>query len=222
MAQKKSRVPTPPRKVDAPKPRPRQPSQPRTPSTGGGGSRRTRWLFLGLGAVILVVGVGIALATTLGGGQDASAALSAAGCTEQSPPSQGRQHVLELEEGFQYNTFPPTSGPHHPQWAIWNIYDRPVPLIRQVHNLEHGGIVVQYGDEVPAETVSQIEAWYRQDPTALLVAPLPGLNDKVALTAWGQLAICPGFDEAAFNAFRDAHIFKGPERFPENRLQPGM
>jgi hypothetical protein len=185
---------------------------------------RSRLLFIGLGAAIVVVGVVIALVTVLGGGEDASAALAAAGCTDQTFPAQGREHIVEPKEGFAYNSFPPTSGPHHPQYAIWNLYDRPVQQLRLIHNLEHGGVVVQYGKDVPQATIDQIEDWYLSDPTAIVVAPLQGnaLSDKVALTAWTKLAVCPGFDEKAFDAFRDTNIFNGPERFPENRLEPGM
>ncbi len=38
----------------------------------------------------------------------------------------------------------------------------------------------------------------------------------------GVLAKCPGFDEAAFDAFVDAYGFKGPEPFPRDELQPGQ
>ena len=185
---------------------------------------RSRLAFIGLAAAIVVVGIVIAVVTLVGGGEDASAALAAAGCTDQSYPAQGREHVVEPKEDFAYNSFPPTSGPHHPQYAIWNQYDRPVQQLRLIHNLEHGGIVVQYGKDVPQTTIDQVEAWYQSDPTAIVVAPLAGnaLPDKIALTAWTQLAVCPGFDEKAFDAFRDANIFNGPERFPENRLEPGM
>ena len=179
-------------------------------------------MFLGVGAAIAVVAVVIALVTVLGGGEDASAALTAAGCTDQTFAAQGREHVTAPKEGFEYNSFPPTSGPHHPQWALFNIYDRPVQQIRLIHDLEHGGVVVQYGDEVPQGTADQIRQWYLDDPTAKIVAPLPALGDKVALTAWTHLSLCPGFDEAAFNQFFDAYAFQGPERFPADRLQPGM
>jgi hypothetical protein len=224
VAKKKSRVPTPPRPVGAPK-RPVQPQRARKDErtkASAGDPRRTRMWFLALAGVVAAVALGIGLATALGGSEDASAALAAAGCTDQTFPNQGRGHVTQLPKGFKYNSFPPTSGKHHPQWAIWNIYDRPVQQIHLVHNLEHGGIVVQYGDKVPAAQVDEIRAWYTEDPTAVIVAPLPALHEKVALTAWTHLAMCPGFDEKAFNAFRGAHQFKGPERYPADRLQPGM
>lgn len=181
-------------------------------------------IFIGLGAVIVVAAVAVGLAMALGGGGSASASLAAAGCTEQTYPSQGAKHALELEEGFSYNSYPPTSGQHSPQPALWGIYDRPVPLTASTHNLEHGGVAVQYGKDVPQETIDEIRAWYEADPAGLLVAPLRGnaLADKVALTAWTQLAVCPGFNQAAFDSFRDQYRFKGPERLPAEVMQPGM
>lgn len=222
MAKKKSRVPTPPQKVDAPKPR--KPAQAQGAVVPGGSSpHRTRVILIGLGAVIAVAVVAIVLVNVLGGGEDASAALANAGCTEQTFPTQGRQHVEELKKDFTYDSFPPTSGPHNPQAALWGYYDRSVPFIASTHNLEHGGIVVQYGKDVPQKTIDEIRAWYEGDPAGLLVAPLPGnaLPDKLALTAWTQLAVCPGFDQAAFDSFRDQYRYKGPERIPIEGMQPG-
>jgi len=173
-----------------------------------------------VGAVAIVaVVVSVVLLT---GGQSASAALSSAGCTVQTFPMEGRVHVDKLPKGYKYNSFPPTSGDHSPQYAIWNIYTQPVPFLHSVHNLEHGGIVVQYGSKVPPEQVQEITDWYAKDPTALLVAPLPALGSKVAFTAWTHLAMCPGFDAKAADAFRDKYIFQGPEKFPASQLQPGM
>ena len=119
---------------------------------------------------------------------------------------------------------------------MWAIYDEQVEQIRLIHNLEHGGIVVQYGRDVPRATVDRVVDWYHNDPTGLVVAPLPALGDKIALSAWffdegraderrytgeGKLAKCESFDEEAFTDFRDAYRYKGPERVPPDLLQPG-
>jgi hypothetical protein len=219
VAKKKSRVPPPPRPAGGgkrPVQAPRARKEPRQPRDWG----RSKWWLIGSGGVVGVVVLIIVLATLLGG-EDASA-LADAGCTQETFSSQGRQHVAELEGGFEYNSTPPTSGPHNPQPAIWNIYDQPIEQLIVVHNLEHGGIVVQYGDQVPAETVAQIRNWYASgDRTGILVAPLPELGDRVALTAWTKLSTCPGFDEDAFDAFVELHRYKGPERLPVNSMQPG-
>lgn len=180
-------------------------------------------MFLGgaAGAVVVVVAV-VVIALAASGGEGIASTLQAAGCTVQNPPPQGRQHVLELKKSFKYNSFPPTSGPHHPSPAIWNVYDQPVPEIHLVHNLEHGGVIVQYGDKVPESTVQQIVSWYGEDPNGMIVAPLPALGSKIALTAWTHLATCSnGFNEGAFTKFRDAYRYKGPEPFPPSALAPG-
>jgi hypothetical protein len=216
VAGKKSRTPPPPRPVQAPKVRtdPRVPRQkgPRDP-------RRTRLMFVGLIGVIVAIALAVGLGIALGG-SGSSGDLTAGGCVPTTFQDQGRQHATELPQGFTYNSFPPTSGPHDATTAIWNIFERPVPQILLVHNLEHGGIVVQYGDQVPQVTVSEIRNWYADDRTGVVVAPLPGLKEKVALTAWTHRLTCPGFNDTAFTAFKDAHRFKGPERVPESSMQP--
>jgi hypothetical protein len=104
-----------------------------------------------------------------------------------------------------------------------------------VHNLEHGGIVVQYGSEVPKETVDQIVAWYSDSPNGVVVTPLPPVADiaakapsdvdkKILLTAWTHLATCSSFSEDAFTDFRDDYrgpTGDAPEKFPLASLQPG-
>lgn len=165
-----------------------------------------------------------------------AATLKEAGCTLASYPAQPPQHVTELPKGFEYSSFPPTSGPHHPQPVIWNFYEEPVDGLQAVHNLEHGGVVIQYGSEVPPTAVEELREFWRDDPNGLVVASLPKLEDKIALAAWtapepkagerpkpgeGRLATCTGFDENAFEAFVDEYGFKGPERFPRELLTPG-
>ena len=171
-------------------------------------------------------------------GESVRAAMEAAGCTyEEKPALQAAVHITDPDaKPKQWNTDPPTSGPHFEAPAIWGEYDEPIQLARAVHNLEHGGIAVYYGDEVADAEVDALRRFYRDDPTAMLLAPLPRLGDEIALTAWyfplqeegeegkpaGILAQCTRFDENAFESFRDSYRFKGPERFEPESLQPGM
>lgn len=221
---KKSRVPAPPKRtVQAPRPY----HAPRDP-------RRTRLLFLGLGAAILVAAAVVGIAMVASGGDGGGVEASEI-CEVEDFSAQGRAHVEELEEDFEYNSIPATSGPHFGQPrgpAIWNLYTDPVRQESLVHNLEHGGVVVQYGSEVREATVDQIVAWYQDDPRGLVVAPLPpaleeeepALAGQVALTAWTHLMTCDTFDESAFDDFVDE--YRGPqgdapEKFPLDALQQG-
>jgi hypothetical protein len=192
--------------------------------------------FLALGAAILIaaVAVGIAMAFR-GGGGGGEAAGRDGPCVRLTFAPMGRQHVQSLKSSFQYNSFPPTSGPHFPVPAVWNVYDQPLPELHVVHNLEHGGIVVQYGSKVPKQTVQQIVEWYSKSPLGTIVAPLPPTSEiqakappdvdkKIFLTAWTHVATCSTFNEDAFTNFRDD--FRGPggdapEKFPLSALQPG-
>ena len=163
------------------------------------------------------------------------AARAAAPCTVTSYPGLQPKHLTDLGAKPRYNSFPPTSGPHYYLPAKWNIYTFAIPQIALVHNLEHGGIVVQYGKQVPRATAAQIRAWYLKDSTGLVVAPLPALGAKIGLTEWnappyktgaktqdagrGWLASCGRFDAAAFTAFVKQHRFKAGERFPPATLK---
>jgi Protein of unknown function (DUF3105) len=185
------------------------------------------WLAAAAGAFVVaaVAAGGFTLATR--GGDEASAA----GCERQTFADQGRAHITPQQKppkGFEYNSFPATSGWHDPQWAIWNVYDKPVAQVHLIHNLEHGGIVIQYGSEIPEETVNEIVDWYQEDPNGILLAPLPEtpeaaeLQDSISVTAWRQLMTCPTFEEGAFSNFRDDYRYKGPEEgFEPEHLAPG-
>ena len=222
---KKSSTPPPPRRVQAPKQR----ATPREPGSG-----RNRWLVPAIAAAAGVLALAAVLGFVLLRG-DGAAAFEAAGCEVETFPSQGREHVEELPEDFEYNSFPPTTGPHHPVPAPWGVYDDPVDQLRLVHNLEHGGLVIQHGEGVPQGQVDAILEWYREDPNGKVVAPLPDLEERIAVAAWtapetagedeptgeGVLMTCPGFDRAAFDAFKDRYGFRGPERFPRELLTPG-
>jgi hypothetical protein len=223
MSPKKARTPPPPRRVQAPKVR----TQPRDP-------RNRRLILLGAAGAVVVVAAAVAIALfVVGGGSSGDAVLRDAGCTIEKAPAQDRAHVEQLEEDFEYNLSPPATGPHNPIPAPWDVYTEPVEQFRLVHNLEHGGVIIQYGEDVPQSTVDQIVDWYRDDPNGIVIAPLPELDDQIALAAWvtpdadpeaageGVVAKCPRFDEAAFDTFLDTYGFRGPERFPRGDLQPG-
>jgi hypothetical protein len=213
VARKKSRVPTPPKHtVQAPKPY----KAPRDP-------RRAKFILIAIAAVLLLAAAiaGIALAT--GGGSEETARSGP--CLRKTFPSQGERHVEELPNGFKYNSVPATSGPMTNETIVWNLYDRgPVNELSLVHNLEHGGIAVQYGNQVSRAMVQEIADWYADDPNAIIVAPLPTLGKKIALTAWTHLATCSSFDRDAFSDFRDDYRGENgdaPEGAPPEQSPPG-
>jgi hypothetical protein len=186
-----------------------------------------------LAATVLLYAVGGPPSSAAPG--DARAVLEAAGCslTEVAAPENAADHSDVSSPDVvspAWNTDPPTGGPHYRETLVFGAYDEPVQQARLVHNLEHGAVFVQYGDGVPAATVAALQAFYDADPNGLVLAPYPSLGRSIALGAWnddggdrgtGRLAVCSGFDEAAFAAFLGAYRFRGPERFPAGAMAPG-
>jgi hypothetical protein len=221
MAKKKPRTPPPPR-VQAPK------TRTNTRSPADTAARRRQLLFGagGLGVVAVVVVVGIVAFGSGGGANLASAAttIQNRGCTYKRYPALARTpHYATLtpSPAPTWNSFPPTSGRHYYQPLIFNQYSQPVAEIQAVHNLEHGAMILQYGDKVTPAQIDEITTWYRKDPNAIIVAPLPQLGDKVAMTAWTYWAECTGFDTKAANAFK-VFRYRAPEKFPKSYLDPGQ
>ena len=214
----KPRTPPPPKQQG-----PRKRDTPR--ATGAGLPRNALMAGVLAGGVIVAVVLGFVL--TRGSshhakaGPSPAAKLAAAGCTFKTYPSIGRSHVTSLTAKVKYNSFPPTSGTHYQYPGIWGQYNAPLVLVQEVHNLEHGGIIIQYGNKVPQATVDELLSFYNSSPNAMLLAPLPQLGAKVALTAWTHRATCTTYSKVAFTAFRDAYRGKGPEAFPVSRLTPG-
>ncbi len=225
-------------RVKAPKPRVKAPQQRGAP--GAGGSRRR--LLLGIAGAVGLAAIAAAAVVFLlgsgGGGSDAPAALRAAGCTLTIAPGGKPLHSILNPNATskQWNTFPPTSGPHFAEPAVWGAYTSPLQQARVIHNLEHGGVFIQYGSKVPASTVAQLRAFYDEHQAGTIMAPLPALGNKIALGAWvhtqedlqkgtnghGYLAKCTTFDDKAFTAFFSSYQFKGSHVNNPALEEPGM
>jgi hypothetical protein len=234
---KKARTPPPPRRpVQAPKQR----SAERTPV-----ERRTLlYLVIFSAAGLVILGAVIAyVALGSGGGSGGStSAISSKDCAETSYPGLSPKHLSSPDQKkAKYNSFPPSSGPHYQQPAPWGIYVEPIKQTILVHNLEHGGIVIQYGN-VGSDAVKKLTSFYQGDPYGLVVAPFPKLGKKFALTSWNEPAYasgadsgfkntdpgkgyvlrCTKFDSKTFAKFRDTHRNKSGERYPSVKdMAPG-
>jgi hypothetical protein len=104
-----------------------------------------------------------------------------------------------------YASDPPTSGPRLPYIADWGVHRLPVPLELQAHNLEHGGVLIQYNCPEPCpELAAQLEEIARQRDF-VLVGPYPRMESKIALTAWGRIETLDGFEPDRILRFVDAY-----------------
>jgi hypothetical protein len=207
-------------------------------SSGGGGTSggRPKWLLPVIAGALLVIIVALILATTLGGSSaaaDVASAMKSANCTLRTvkplPPvhdpnyahGQGyHADVPTLKVTPKWSTDPPSAGAHYGLWAVWSFYRQPVDPRMVVHNEEHGGMIMWWGDKVSGSDIDKMNSFYNESPNGMVGTPYKKLGNKIALTAWtgdpsryykngyygdGHIAICSHFDQKAFTAFRNAY-----------------
>lgn len=194
-------------------------------------SQRRNLLFLGLAGGLGILALLVALATLLLTGTAAAATADtnvvkvtrySDACVDTQYKDQGRNHTQDLSAKIAYNSFPPTSGTHYFDPARWGNYPTPIAQIQGVHNLEHGGIDIQYGDRVSQADKDAMFAYYDNDPNGILMAPLPKIGSRIAVTAWTHLMVCQKWDKKAVDKFKKNYRYKGPEKIPMAGLEPGQ
>jgi Protein of unknown function (DUF3105) len=133
--------------------------------------------------------------------------------------SLGNDHIQSADQPHAtYNSDPPTSGPHLDSIAPWGIHTAPIPKELQVHNLEDGGVAVQYTcPQGCPELVGQLTAIVSRYDRQVLVAPYPGMDRTIALTAGGRTDKFDAFDEKRIVRFIEA--YRGIDHHARNFLQ---
>jgi hypothetical protein len=128
-------------------------------------------------------------------------------------PSLGNAHIQTPETPHQpYNSDPPTSGPHLPYIAPWGIHAKPLSKELQVHNLEDGGVVVNYRPDCEAQVLEPLKTVVGRYADHVVLAPYPGLDRCIALTAWTRIEKLDQPDERRVSRFIDA--YRGIDHHP--------
>ena len=121
-------------------------------------------------------------------------------------PSLGNEHIKNATDPhIPYNSVPPTSGPHLSYIAKWGVSKTPIADELQVHNLEDGGVMIQYNCKNCDMLIGQLEklaAKYNR----VIVAPYPDMKTPIALTAWGRIDTMDQPDEARIERFIKAYM----------------
>lgn len=148
------------------------------------------------------VAVGAAVALVVAAGAIWGYSMVGERPTWQSVPIMASPHILMGVPHVPYNSNPPTSGPHLGELAAWGVGFRPIPDELQVHNLEDRGVVIQYrcSPDCP-DLVDKLTAIVKRYGDYVLLAPRPGMDKRIALTAWGKLDKFDEFDQARIEKF---------------------
>ena len=180
----------------------------RTPPGYKPGSRRRRSfggrrVLGGFGALLVVGVLGVVLFATNVFGSDKLAGMKTlvknGTCVETDfKKSMGREHTTNPKTKVVYpQSDPPTSGKHYQVPPPLMIYDQPVPQWILLHALEHGNVLVQYGDKVSAADRAALRAAVLSHRDRTLMAPYPKLGKRVVYTAWQRMLSCQGFQQDA-------------------------
>jgi hypothetical protein len=141
---------------------------------------------------------------------------------------------VELCSHIDFETNPPTSGPHYPLWADFAVYDNPVPRGLYLHSMEHGAVVLAYncalasGDcQTLVDALVALREGFGQDqdcvaPTLnrIVVTPDPQLDVAFAAAAWGHSLRASCVDEALTRGFIEQSYGQAPEDFCTAGVDP--
>lgn len=126
--------------------------------------------------------------------------------TRQAP--QPGTHVA-TNTRVEYATLPPTSGSH---WNLphagWGVKDSAQDDERVVHNLEHGGIVINYKGLSPddlADLKTLVRRLTAGEYKKVLLRPYDRMDNGIVLTAWAWSHKLAAYDEDTIVKFVQGH-----------------
>ena len=132
--------------------------------------------------------------------------------------SLGHEHLqAEDQKHVPYNSVPPTVRPGTcPYIARWGVHSEPISNELQVHNLEYGGVLVQYNcpqgcPDLLARLRAIVLRYDTRHPGAL-----PGHGRRIALTAWSRIDKFDEVDEKRIVRFIEA--YRGIDHHPRGSL----
>ena len=122
-------------------------------------------------------------------------------------------HIAEGSPLSEYNSNPPTSGPHYVQTARSGFRNESISDQNIIHNLEHGDVWIAYHPRI-LETVR--DGLKQFAAAKVIITPREDNETDIALVAWGRLDtfnvendVLP---EQRIKDFIARYSNKGPER----------
>jgi Protein of unknown function (DUF3105) len=128
------------------------------------------------------------------------AAAKQAGCKLRLHlKDEGHEHIPPSAPTPDYETNPPTSGPHvEPPYQQADGAFREMPAeIDFVHSLEHGRLEIQYAPDLPEKDQLELKGLYDTMYGAALLFPNEKMPYQVAATTWTNMLTCPTYKGAS-------------------------
>ena len=146
-----------------------------------------------------------------------------------APPYMPASHVA-IGTHVDYDSNPPSSGPHYPIWAAYQVWDTPIQREYYVHDLEHGAIVFLYKCPDGGGCPDIVDAFKKasdaipDDPVCsgsgvrvrTVITPDPLIQGPIAAAAWGWTYNAECIDLPSLTQFAKDHYGQGPEQLCAN------
>lgn len=127
-------------------------------------------------------------------------------------PDANRTH-LPSGQDHVYAGFPPAAGPHDSDPLPAGVYTEPLKdlpvgsrqpsLMRAVHSLEHGYVIIFYKDISADEQRTLRDRFGYQ--RKIILAPAEAMDSRLALVAWERIIKCAEVGVAAIDEFVTAY-----------------
>lgn len=125
----------------------------------------------------------------------------------------GSQHVPRGESHAEYNSNPPTSGPHWGDGVAGpGIKDKPVPDELVLHSMEHGGAILWYKEGLPQTDLERLKKVFNEASGKKIMLARKNLDVPVALTVWNWQLKLKTIDEAKIKEFIETNNDRAPEK----------
>jgi uncharacterized protein DUF3105 len=175
--------------------------------------RRKQMLIAGVVAVALLGAIVYGVQKSRGQAAASKQAAQAAGCGPvQEIENQGRNHIPLSETFTDYNSNPPTSGPHYAERvANWGSYNEETPQTTLVHNLEHGGVVIHYKGQTE-DQVDNIDSFVETFQDGVISNPNEKIDKPIVIASWTRMQKCESFSADALAGYIRENCNKGPEK----------
>jgi hypothetical protein len=171
--------------------------------------------------LIAVVGVLLALFAFANGSNHTSSASIKGPLLGDKHPNQGQTHIPVGASHVAYNSELPSSGPHYASPTPWGIKYTSVVDETLVHNEEHGGIVIAYRPDLPADQLANLKQVVQKLPASsqfnevkVVLVPRAANVKPIELAAWTYTYDLDSVDVSKIIQFYNDHLDNGPELVP--------
>lgn len=128
--------------------------------------------------------------------------------------------ALHTDEPQDYGDKPPVGGDHSGCWGHWGVHSTPLPLERLVHNLEHGGIGLQYNCPDGCNYELRWLTEFTLTHELVVLTENPQMSARFGLSAWNARAYSDCLSPDFVRDFYSRRVDRAPEQLGRPAPEP--